>query len=98
MQLSIEPNEVDLLHRILTQYVSELKPEISNTENFTWRQEMKRDEEAVKRIITDLDKSKSVMNGARQTGGPTSGIGGRSAGTGDGDETVIVIVEETFIE
>ena len=65
MQLSIQQDEAELLHRILTQYLSELKPEISNTENFEWRQGMKRDEDAVKRMISQLEQSKSGASGSQ---------------------------------
>lgn len=57
MQLSIGPEEAPLLQRILTQYLSELKLEISNTEKYEWRQSMKRDEELVKGLIARLESN-----------------------------------------
>src|SRR3954451_13900927 len=48
-------NNATLLKHVLEQYVSELKPEISNTENYQWRQEQKRDEATAKRLLAQLD-------------------------------------------
>jgi hypothetical protein len=54
MELSVEL-ERPLLKQILTQYLGDLKFEISNTENYDWRQSMKRDEEVIKGLIEKLD-------------------------------------------
>lgn len=54
MDMNLTAEEAELLKKILQRYVSDLKMEISNTEKYEWRQEMKQDEETVKGLITRL--------------------------------------------
>jgi hypothetical protein len=56
MQLELQPVEVSLLRAILKEQLSGLKIQISNTENFELRQALKRDEEAIKRLIDRLEQ------------------------------------------
>jgi len=55
MQLTLQAAEAQLLHRILTQYLSDLRMEITDTENFDWRQDLKRDEESIKSLLLRIE-------------------------------------------
>ena len=59
MQLALTGEEAVLLKRILEQYVSELKSEISDTEKYDWRQSMKQDEAMAKAVIERLGSSQT---------------------------------------
>ncbi len=59
MDISFTGEETVLLKRILEQYVSDLKSEISDTEKYDWRQSMKQDEAMVKAIIERLSSSET---------------------------------------
>lgn len=51
MDLTIDAEEVGVLRRVLDHYLREIREEIGKTENFDYRQELKRDEEIVKALI-----------------------------------------------
>jgi hypothetical protein len=55
MDLMLQDSEVNLLTRVLTQDLSSLKMEISNTESYDMREDLKRDEEVLKSIIRRLN-------------------------------------------
>ncbi len=57
MHLTLEPHEATLLRNVLMAYLADLKAEISNTENYDMREEMKRDEETIKELIGRLERS-----------------------------------------
>lgn len=57
MQLTLEPREAALLRNVLMAYLADLKAEISNTENYDMREEMKRDEETIKDLIGRLERA-----------------------------------------
>lgn len=54
MQLDLEPGDKELLKRLLEQWLGTLRMEISNTENFEWRQALHDDETRIKRLIERL--------------------------------------------
>ncbi|HZP57749.1 MAG TPA: hypothetical protein VFC53_09385 [Dehalococcoidia bacterium] len=54
MDLTLERNEIDVLHRVLTQYLSDLRMEVRDTEDYDFRQRLKREEETVKAILDRL--------------------------------------------
>jgi hypothetical protein len=54
MQMELQPSETKLLVRILTEYLSDLRMEIRDTEDHNLRQEMKDDEGVVKSIVARL--------------------------------------------
>jgi hypothetical protein len=56
MELSLGPAEVELLRRILANYLPELRTEINHTERYSLRQELKQDEEIVKGLLSRLDQ------------------------------------------
>ena len=58
MILRLDVSEVDVLSRVLKSYLSDLRMEISHTENYDMRQEMKVDEEVIKKLISHLDEAK----------------------------------------
>lgn len=60
MNLSLESNEAALLRQILTTYVANLREEVYKTENYDWRQELKQDEETIKRLIVRLEQGEPV--------------------------------------
>ncbi len=55
MDLTLQDNEVNLLVRVLTQDLSSLRMEISNTESYDMRESLKGDEEVMKSIIRRLN-------------------------------------------
>ncbi|MBF6598983.1 MAG: hypothetical protein IVW36_00555 [Dehalococcoidia bacterium] len=55
MDLTLEDSEANLLLRVLTQDLSALKMEISNTEDYGMREGLKRDEEVLKSVIRRLN-------------------------------------------
>jgi hypothetical protein len=55
MELTLQDSEVNYLLRLLQQNLSELKMEISNTESYDMRQQLKQDEVVLKSILRRLD-------------------------------------------
>ncbi len=55
MELTLESNEVELVKRILTNYLSDLRMEIVDTEDYDMRQSLKRDEATIKSILPRLE-------------------------------------------
>lgn len=55
MHFELDDREATLLHQVLANYLPELRSEISNTENYEWRQDLKRDEEVIKSLIARLE-------------------------------------------
>ena len=60
MDLKLQEDEVALLERVLTQALGDLKMEITDTENYDMREGLKRDEEALKRIIRQLNPRAAI--------------------------------------
>jgi hypothetical protein len=54
MELSLEPRESEVLARILTASLGDLRMEISNTERYEYRESLKADEEIIKAILERL--------------------------------------------
>ena len=57
MDLTLQDGEVALLERVLTQALGDMRMEITDTENYDMRQDLKRDEEVLKSIIRRLNPS-----------------------------------------
>jgi hypothetical protein len=57
MELSLSREEAAFLHRVLTNYLPGLREEIAGTENYEWRQALKKDEELLKALIERLEKA-----------------------------------------
>lgn len=57
MELNLSSEEAAFLHRVLTNYLPSLREEIAGTENYEWRQALKRDEELLKALIERLEKT-----------------------------------------
>ncbi len=56
MKLDIGPKEARILKTILTNYLSDLRMEISNTERYELREAMKEEEDTVSSIIEQLEQ------------------------------------------
>jgi hypothetical protein len=54
MELKLTNDDAELLRRILPQSLSDLRHEISKTENYDWRQSLKQDEARLKAILEQL--------------------------------------------
>jgi hypothetical protein len=54
MQLTLEPEEAEILRDVLSVYLSDLRAEIYKTENYEARQELHRREDVLKKIIEQL--------------------------------------------
>lgn len=57
MQLILQPEEAALLKRVLATYLSDLRAEVYKTENYDLRQDLKRDEAALKAILARLEQA-----------------------------------------
>ena len=56
MQLNLEPQEARVLHDVLTEYLSNLRFDIRDTESYEMRQDLKEGERIIKDIIADLER------------------------------------------
>jgi len=54
MQLELQSNEAAVLKRVLALVLSDLRMEVSGTENYDMRQDLKKDEDVLKSIISRL--------------------------------------------
>jgi len=57
MEVMLKPNELELVKRILTNYLSDLRMEIADTEDFNLRQDLKADEETIKGVIARIEEA-----------------------------------------
>ncbi len=57
MQLTLSPGEAALLRRVLTNRVSDLRMEISNTGRYAFRKDLQGDEAVLKRIVARLSEA-----------------------------------------
>jgi hypothetical protein len=55
MELRLSPEEAELLRRILTNHLTELRGEIVHTERYSLRQELKQDEARLKDLLSRLE-------------------------------------------
>ena len=60
MQLTLDDQYRELLTRILTQYLGDLKMEIGDTDSRTMRAEMHKDEDAIKVMLERLTSKSSA--------------------------------------
>ncbi|MEW6144541.1 MAG: hypothetical protein AB1598_05930 [Thermodesulfobacteriota bacterium] len=57
MQLNLTAEEADMLKEILASYLSDLRMEIADTDSMDFREELKKREVLLKRLIADIGKS-----------------------------------------
>ena len=55
MELKLEEPEIEVLRRVLQNYLPNLREEVYKTENYDWRQDLKKDEEIIKGLIARLE-------------------------------------------
>jgi hypothetical protein len=60
MRLTLEDQDRELLTRVLTRYLGDLKMEIGDTDSRTMRAELHRDEDAIKSILERLSSKSSA--------------------------------------
>ena len=58
MMLQLDDAEAAVLKQVLTDYLSDLRMEIVDTEDYDLRESMKGDEVIIKRLIANLDGSR----------------------------------------
>jgi cob(I)alamin adenosyltransferase len=56
MELTLDAEDVALLSRILSNYLSDLRMEIAQTDQYEWRQALKQDEERIKALLARLEQ------------------------------------------
>ncbi|HEX3035919.1 MAG TPA: hypothetical protein VHT73_12470 [Thermodesulfobacteriota bacterium] len=56
MHIDITSEEAQMLREVLGSYLSDLRMEISNTENMSFREELKKREEFLKKLIKHLEE------------------------------------------
>jgi hypothetical protein len=66
VDLHLAPDEVSLLSRVLTSYLSDLRAEIVKTENYEFRQGLKDDEASIKSLLSRLGEPEA--GGERRAG------------------------------
>jgi len=59
MEFALASGEAELLLRVLQQYLSDLRMEITDTEDFDFRQSLKQDELRIKDMIERLERDRS---------------------------------------
>jgi hypothetical protein len=59
VQIDLTPEEARMLSEILTENLGDLRMEIAGTENMTFREELKRKEEFLKKLIQQLEGKSS---------------------------------------
>jgi hypothetical protein len=57
MDLTLQPDEAQLLHQILTITLGNLRMEIAGTDAYDLRQQLKQDEVVIKALITQLEQA-----------------------------------------
>jgi hypothetical protein len=55
MELRLSPEEAELLRRVLTNHLTDLRGEIVHTERYNLRQELKQDEARLKDVLSRLE-------------------------------------------
>jgi hypothetical protein len=54
-QITLTPEEAATLRRILSNYVSDLRVEITNTDSWQFRQNLKHEEVLLRKLVEQLD-------------------------------------------
>jgi len=54
MDITLTPDEAQLLKKILESFLSDLRVEVADTEKYEWRKELQKDEETIKGLIARL--------------------------------------------
>jgi len=54
MQINLTAEEAEMLNEILTSYLSDLRMEIADTDSMDYREELKKQEVLLKRLLHDL--------------------------------------------
>jgi hypothetical protein len=62
MELPLNTDEAQLLHRILTTTLSNLRMEISNTDSYDFRQALKQDEVMIRDLIARLEQATQLRS------------------------------------
>jgi hypothetical protein len=60
MNLTLEPEDVDLLERVLSSRLGDLRMEISNTDSYEFRQGLKADEARLKALLERLRQDREA--------------------------------------
>ncbi len=66
MDLELEREDFELLKRILTTYISDLRMEIAGTDRLAWRQQMHADENRAKALLERLSEPQPVQTEAAE--------------------------------
>ena len=61
--LILEERDREMLSRVLTNYLGDLRMTIRDTENYSMREEMHRDEDAIKAILETLKAESTPAQG-----------------------------------
>lgn len=58
MEFTLQPEEAKLFARILAEYLSDMRMEITKTEKYEWRESLKQEEVMIKAMLVRLDEGK----------------------------------------
>lgn len=62
MDLVLSSKDFVLLKQILERYISDLRMEIADTDNSTWRKEMHEDEDRAKQMLARLNRAEPASD------------------------------------
>ncbi len=56
LQILLNPEEAELLHRVLTSYLSDLRVEIASTDLEGFKDSLRAEEEFIKRLLREIEE------------------------------------------
>jgi hypothetical protein len=71
VSLKLTSEDRDILVRILNEYFSELRNEISNTENWEFKKNLKKEEALLNRLLGELKTDKAMEQEKAHSARPT---------------------------
>jgi len=60
MELALSHEEADLIHRILSSFLSDLRMEVADTDNPSMRRTLKGEEEVVRSLVTRIEATRTA--------------------------------------
>ncbi len=61
MQSTYTPEELEILTEVLKEYLTDLRSEILDTDDFTYRQSLKQREEVLRVVLAKLEREKQSI-------------------------------------
>lgn len=61
MKLELSAEQAELLQRVLSEFVSDMRMEVAGTDSFEYRQMLKHDEELLRTLLRDLQPARQPV-------------------------------------